>query len=75
MPQVESTEKRGDDTEIMRTSSSSPSSTVISEDASEFRFGQFDRVVNTPAVQQTASIVFSDYTETDAEHQEDPEDC
>ena len=72
MLQIKSTRKRVDDTEIMRTSSSNPNSTVKSEDASD----------SVPAMRQsgehsscaTDSVDrFSGNTETDAEHQEDPE--
>ena len=72
MLQVKSTGKRVDDTVIMRTSSSNPSPTVNSEDTSD----------SVPAIRQsgehsscaTDSVDrFSGNTETDAEHQEDPE--
>ena len=72
MLQVKSTGKRVDDTEIMRTSSGNPSSTVNSENASD----------SVPAMRQSGEHSscatdsgdrFSGNTETDAEHQEDPE--
>ena len=73
MLQVKSTGKRRvDDTVIMWTSSSNPISTVNSEDTSD----------SVPAMRQsgehsscaTDSVDrFSGNTETDAEHQEDPE--
>ena len=72
MLQFKSTRKRVDGTEIMRTSSSIPSSTLNSEDTSD----------SVPAMRQsgehsscaTDSVDrFSGKTETDAEHQEDPE--
>ena len=61
MLQVKSTGKQVDDTKIMRTSSSNPSSTVNSEDTSD----------SVPAMRQSGEL--SGNTETDAEHQEDPE--
>ena len=72
MLQVKSTGKRVDDTEIMRTSSSNSSSTVNSKDTSD----------SVPAVRQSGEHSscttdrvdrFSGNTETDAEHQEDPQ--
>ena len=72
MLQVKSTGARVDDTEIMRTSSSNPSSTVNSENTSD----------SVPTMRQsgehssfaTDSVDrFCGNTETDAEHQEDPE--
>ena len=72
MLQVKSTGKRVDDTEIMRTSSGNPSSTVNSENTSD----------SVPAMRQsgehsscaTDSVDrFCGNRETDAEHQEDPE--
>ena len=56
MPQVQFIEKLVDDTVLRRTSSGSPSPTANSRDVFRFRFRQFDRVVNTPAVQPTASL-------------------
>ena len=72
MLQVKSTGKRVDDTEVMRTSSGNPSSIVNSENASD----------SVPAMRQSGEHFscatdsvdrFSGNTETDAEHQEDPE--
>ena len=72
MLKVKSTRKLVDDTVIMRTSFSNPISTVNSEDTSD----------SVPAIRQsgehsscaTDSVDrFFGNTETDAEHQEDPE--
>ena len=72
MLQVKSTGKRVDNTEIMRTSSGNPSPTANSGSASDsvpaMRQGGEHSSCATDSVDR-----FSGNTETDAEHQEDPE--
>ena len=61
MLQVKSTGNRVDDTEIMRTSSSNPSSTVYSEDTSDSVRAMRQSGENTSVVQPIASIFLLQY--------------
>ena len=61
-----------DDTENMRTSSSNPSSTVNSEDASDLVSAMRQSGEHSSCATDSVDR-FSGNTETDAEHQEDPE--
>ena len=72
MLQVKSTGKRVDDTEIMQTSSSSPSSTVNSEDTSDLVLAIRQSGEHSSCATESVDRS-SGNTETDAEHQEDPE--
>ena len=74
MTQVQPSEKRVDDTVIMRTSSSSPSSTANSEDASDSGLAMRQSGEHSSCAIDSLDR-FSGDTETDTDHQEDPEDC
>ena len=73
MLQVKSTGKRVDDTEKMRTSSSSSSSAVNCEDASESGSRNATDWSGHFSCATDSVDRFSGNTETDAEHQEDPQ--